>query len=606
MFYSSISCKPMNEGITIVNHTLFWPVISGILLLGLVYLFKEWPSRQTGGFVRRLLLGFLALLGLAQIVLEPAFWKEASRETVILTTPGAVQAQADSLKKLNRKSELLEYVPGTNLSEELKGKAVFLLGYGLASYDLWQLDSAEVSFLGAPSPSGIVDLRHASSGVMGYPLEVLGTYADPAPGSFLFLLDPGGNPVDSLQLQKTEEFAESGGVVVPFQLEAQPQVIGNQLYYLEERDSSGRILREDPIPISIEGPAPRSILILNTFPTFETRRLKQFLTESGASVLVRSQLTRGAYKFEYINREATPLYRLDSQNLEAFQLVICDAGSLLNLSPSSRSALQNAIRDRGLALLVQPEAGYFTRRNTFGFLPFIRDNQERFTYSDGEAIIQKYPYRPALQFPEQRITSPEGQVLGVYRPFGLGRILGTVLKDTYQLPLQGSQASYNALWTALLNVALPPAEQGIQFEALTRLPRAQSPFHFQLRAATDTTRVSGDAGYRIPLKQDFHLPYLWTGTDYPFAAGWNRLTVSESARSSSETEALNFDFYTFEDNAWSAREAADRLAVNRERFNAQLNNSKPFKGLMTISPLWGFCLFLGCMGWLWLEPRLLG
>ncbi len=595
----------MNEGITFLNSALLWPVVVGVLLLGVVFTLKEWPTRSASGFIRRLLLGLLALIGLAQIVLEPAYWKATKKETVILTTPGTSDAQLDSVRRLNRRAQNLEYSPGTDLSRELAGKAVFLLGHGLASYDLWQTAGAEVTFLEAPTPEGVVQLQHTQTGVLGYPISVRGSYARPAQGTSLFLLDPGGNPVDSLKLDEELEAGSIDGEV-PFRLEGQPQVAGNLLYYLEERDSSGARLRTNPIPIRIAGPSPRKILILNTFPTFETRRLKEFLTASGASVLIRSQLTRGAYKFEYINREAKPVYRLNAQSLEGFQLVICDTGSLLNLSASSRAALQDAIQNRGLALLVQPDAGYFSRKNTFGHLTFVRDNQESFTHTAQDEVVQKYPYRPALQFPEERITTREGELLGVYRPYGLGRILGSVLRDTYQLPLQGNQASYNALWTALLNAALPPAEQGLQWKAQTELPRKDAPFRFQVRTTSDSTRVLDDTGQVIPLMQDFHLPYLWEGTDYPLAPGWNRLSAAESGEANTEGDPESFDFYTFGEDDWQAREASARLAANRREFNGQLANQEPVMEVAAISPLWGFMLFLLCMGWLWLEPRLLG
>lgn len=588
-----------------LNSAIFWPVIVGILLLAVVFTFKEWPTRSASGFARRLCLGVLALLGLAQIALEPAYWKAAKKETIILATPGTSDAQLDSLKRVNRRAKIIEYKPGMDRSGELAGKSVFLLGHGLASYDLWQTAGAEVVFLEAPTPSGVVRLQQSESGVLGYPIEVRGSYAKPDKGTSLFLLDPGGNPVDSLLLNEEPETGITAGEI-PFKLEAQPQVAGNLLYYLEERDSSGARLRTNPIPFRISGPSPRNILILNTFPTFETRRLKEFLTASGASVLIRSQLTRGAYKFEYINREARPVYRLNAESLEGFQLVICDTGSLLNLSANSLAALQEAIRNRGLALLVQPDAGYFSRNSSFGRLPFIRDNQESFTLTAQDVVVQKYPYRPALQFPEERITTREGELLGVYRPSGLGRILGSVLKDTYQLPLQGNQASYNALWTALLNAALPPAEQGLQWEAQTELPRIDAPFRFQLRTTSDATRVRDDSGNVIPLIQDFHLPYLWEGTDYPLAPGWNRLSAVESGEDATPGNPANFDFYTFGDEDWQALEAATRLGTNRDHFSQQSGNPKAAMEVAAISPIWGFILFLLSMGWLWLEPRLMG
>ncbi|WP_431137742.1 hypothetical protein, partial [Psychroserpens mesophilus] len=86
-----------------------------------------------------------------------------------------------------------------------------------------------------------------------------------------------------------------------------------------------------------------------------------FLAENGHSVVVRSQLTKGRYKFEYFNTEAVPVYQLTENGLQPFDLVIIDADSYLELPTSSKAALDFNIQEEGLGLFVQPSPAIFNQ-----------------------------------------------------------------------------------------------------------------------------------------------------------------------------------------------------------------------------------------------------
>ena len=75
-------------------------------------------------------------------------------------------------------------------------------------------------------------------------------------------------------------------------------------------------------------------------------------------VLVRSQLTKGKYKFEYFNRERTPIYDFSQERLMKFDIIFIDANSYNNLSSKSFSELINTVKGHGLGIIVQPDIGF--------------------------------------------------------------------------------------------------------------------------------------------------------------------------------------------------------------------------------------------------------
>ena len=119
-----------------------------------------------------------------------------------------------------------------------------------------------------------------------------------------------------------------------------------------------------------------------------------------------------------------------------------------------------------------------------------------------------------MDFPVQTIVFPNGKQVGAYRPLGEGKVVTTLLKDTYQWVLQGKAEAYRELWTALLSQAAAATESPFAWEARTPLPRVDEPFGFRIRGALPEQEIENERGLRLPLIHDIWNKTLWKGSDY--------------------------------------------------------------------------------------------
>lgn len=95
-------------------------------------------------------------------------------------------------------------------------------------------------------------------------------------------------------------------------------------------------------------------MILNGFPTFESKYLKNYLAETGHRVVVKNQLTAARYKYEYFNITSKPVIDITKEKLTLFDLLIIDSKSLKNLSNRERTTLKNVVKESGMGILIQP------------------------------------------------------------------------------------------------------------------------------------------------------------------------------------------------------------------------------------------------------------
>ncbi|MFT5216322.1 MAG: hypothetical protein ACI83H_001444 [Glaciecola sp.] len=121
-----------------------------------------------------------------------------------------------------------------------------------------------------------------------------------------------------------------------FKLSTQLNIIGNYEYNIVEKDSLGSIISSNPIGVRVNSENTLSILIINGFPAFETKYLKNYLAEKGHEVVVRSQVTRGKFKYEYFNKTTKPPVDFSEKSIQNYDLVIIDSQSFRSLGKISK------------------------------------------------------------------------------------------------------------------------------------------------------------------------------------------------------------------------------------------------------------------------------
>ena len=584
----------MNEGIVLLNREYLWPILIGGLLLWAVFLWKEWPERKLARGRVKILVSFLGLTALALMVLGPAIPAKASLGKGILISQGHRPEALDSLRALYGRIPVEAYVPGQTLGPLGKVDSLFVLGQGPEAFDRWQLQSRSINFLGGPVPMGLVDIVHPHSFYLGETLSVQAEFQEPGQGHMAFLRDPAGNPLDSVAL--------GAGGRQYFTLGARPKARGLFVYSLEVRDQEGTTVAMEPLPVDIKEPRSLDILVLERFPSFEGKYLKNFLAQRGHRLLVRSQLSRGRYKYEAFNRERARFRGFGPESLADFDLILMDGGTYLGLGRSDKAALEGALREHGIGLLILPEGPLFTA--AVGSSPFRFAAEDRTTVrlEPGSQRLEKYPYAFQEEFPLQ-IINIGGTTVAGYMPMEKGRVATTLVRDSYQWILGGKGELYATLWTGILDATVPGQGTWAEWKALDPLPRVDAPFEFELWTPLELPMVKSGNGASIPLIQAYGSPTQWQGRLYPKKAGWNHLELPGDS-------LPPYSLYVFDKGERSAMGQAKRLEANV----AHYGQSKTFGPLgkavakrpTPLSPFWFFVPWLLALGWLWLEPKIRG
>lgn len=579
----------MINNVVYLNASWILPILGAAILLLAVFLWKEWARAGKHRFLIKSIVAFFAVSSLFLVALKPAFPTSKNGGNVALLTPGYDNVQLDSLRKAEGKMKLLNYEPGIPLPAAIRSsKIVFVLGYGLKEYDLWQLEEVPALYLYAEMPEGVIKLNYKVENSEGDNLRLQGLYKNAKDGSRLVLSGPGGAGLDSIALSGEEEQV--------FQLMAPLKAEGNYIYSLTEKNTEGGIINVNAIPVKVSEKEKLRILILNSFPTFETRYLKNFLAEAGHELVVRSQITRNRFKFEYLNTGRIAMGRLTDETLESFDLLISDASSLRGFSGSEKTVIENMVRERGLGLFLQPDDAFFNSRGQLNILNFISLSNTEINDPQWPGItLNTYPYRIREGFGIQEIHTSGNSIISAYKKIGEGKIGTAVYSDTWQLILEGKNQVYGELWSQILEELSRKEVSSATWHTEDVIGQIDEPFEFELRTEVVNPIVTTGSGSIIPLIQDPSISYLWKGTSWPREKGWNTLHLDSTSV---------HHFYVEDNTSWSQLKTFKTQQANQRFFNSEIIEGRDYSPLEPINPLWFFGLFLICMGGLWLEPKL--
>tara|TARA_R110000765_G_scaffold251459_2_gene352890 strand:+ start:4362 stop:6116 length:1755 start_codon:yes stop_codon:yes gene_type:complete len=579
----------MIEGFSFVNKDILIPVFIGGLVLFGSYFYKEWVTRKQGNFSINIIVALLTIAALVILVLEPTREVEINDHQGILLSEGFNVQQRDSLLSLNKGLKVLKYNPKKSIRNQLDSlTTVYVLGEGIKPFDFSRFNNIAVEYFPAKIPLGITQLTYTKKISLGEKVEVIGSYNQPVNGSFLVFEDSRGNGLDSIQ------FVESS--FTDFTLSGSPKASGNYVYQLSEKDSAGVVINSNPLPIEIKQKQPLRVLILNNFPTFETKYLKNFLSEEGHEVVVRSQLTKGKFKFEYFNTTSLPVYQFTDEILKQFDLVIVDADTYFSFGSTIKNRFEKNIRENGLGVFIQPSDFIFNRSASWSYFRFNRDDIKEVQILNSTIALEKYPY----EFDEEFLVSPiivgDGKTIAAYKQMALGRVATTTLLGSYQMLLNGSDQIYKSIWTNILDEIAKPKIVPVEWNANTKIPKVDEPFDFSLYTNLQEFAVIDEDSVRTPMLQKLMVSTHFTGTIYPKKTGWQHLSIDGDSTS-------QFSFFVYDSVDWKALSSTQNIVLNQKKFKTDVNKNKTVISNRPVSPLLFYILFLLGVGWLWLSPK---
>lgn len=567
-------------------------VVISAIVIWLLFIWKERSKYPNYKFFLNSIVALIAISTLSILILKPLMFSLARPFKVAITTNGFKEKQLDSLKKEYENLVTYNYDPENKLLEDRSiPESVFILGDGIKNYDLWQLDAIKTIYLGGNEPKGIVNLNYDNQSKIGKQAIFKGTYLNALKGHKLILETPDKKSVDSIVL--IDKKAQN------FQLVANLNVKGSYLYHLTEKDSLGNIISSDPLPMTVSGEHNLKILIINNFPTFETKYLKNFLAEKGHEVIVRSQITKNRYKYEYFNTKTKPNIDFSQKNLEVFDLLLIDISTLNKLSRSNKNTIKQAVKDDGLGVFIQSDMSLFGLKNNFSGFNFIKNNTNSIRLKQWPRNkINVFPYRFKNELSLQPIHIFEAKIVSAYQQFGLGKIGTSSFKNTYQLLLDGNNKIYQGIWAEIIENVSKKNITIADWDSESLIAFQNEPFAFNVATQIAFPSLIDRDSLKLALKQHIDVPTLWEGITYPKEIGWQKLRLEKDT-----TEVFNF--YVANNSKWQSLKSYKTIGDNKRHFRSRQELKKgTLKSAEPINLTWLFIVFIISIGYLWLAPKL--
>jgi hypothetical protein len=539
----------------------------------------------------RIVATLIMMAALAMILLRPKNYSEKSSGILLLTERYSKQ-QVDSLLSRNTHLTLMHlqnvqpYKHSKPLaSYELSGRSAeieFVVGEGLPAYDLAQMDHKVFRFFQASRPPAITELSVSSLNMVHRENTISGIYNNTNENTWLYLSGPTGKE-DSLQLK--------GKGIHGFKLSFVPKQGGDFIYSLLIRDSTHT--SEEKLPIHIEEERPLTILFLQHYPTFETQYLKTFLQRKNHSLIIRYQVSKSNFHYEFINHDRVSFGQLTSALLDSVDLVIADSESLSRLSAAEKNNFEKSIQS-GLGLLNLSVSTKDTR-----FFPFRTHPSQKDTaliHINKNPLTVKVPrFRLAEEPSVLPVLKNSSGVLSGYTFNGAGRIGFQLLHETYPLALSGDSLNYATLWSPLLEQIARPNRSHSKIKIITPWPWFENePIDIQVISSTETISVTSDS-ITVPLSEDIDIDNVWYGRIWISRSGWHTLQTNDGS-------LLNY--FVSKTGGWKSLSLTNQMNANALVSHHDRAALKGAKTPQEIPPLIFYLMFVISAGMLWLTPKL--
>lgn len=539
---------------------ILWSVVVALVVLA-VLVFLEF-RRKLRFLVLRIIAQILLVTSVFLLVLRPSV-ATSKTEKLLLLTQGYDQTTLDSLTSLTPVS-----ISSPNELPKLNGVSI-ITGNGLPSWALNLLPSKNYKFIASRSPQGITGVEFDEHIYAHRRNEIRGTYNGDA--SLITLRGPGGVE-DSVRVQ-------DGKFTLSFFSKA-PGRFNYQLITNTE---------EETLPLIIEPERSLNIIFINNYPTFETRYLKNFLASKGHSLAVRTQVSRGLYRFEFTNRPPSNFQSLTSVLLDDADLVVIDEPSWSSISSGDQKNLRAAISD-GLGVIILPETG---KKQLITFKP--TDQKDTVRVSLGKTGSMRLPALSLEAAGTTPLLSSTDRVVNGYAHSGSGKIGYQLLMETYQLGLQGKADAYSALWVPLLERSARTAKNDFKLKVTSPFPYYENePLSFDIISSGSEPKLKID-NIDFPLIEDVYIDDLWHGTTWLNGSRWHDFTLD------STTTAV----HVAKQGTWNSISAtnnrkATALHARQENNTGDQSTVKDDKAIK----IFLFAIFILSAGFLWLAPKL--
>ena len=568
-------------------HT-FVPLWAVALVFMLVVALLWFEIKKKNKFlIARIAAVILIGLSLLGFLLSPYYEIQSSRE-VLLLTPGFNLKQVDSIKTQKpqfkvmhtqecgdvKNSELID----DQFFETQSGRVKMIVGEGLPASILETM--SDKNFLFLPTvPQGITRIQFPSEIVENQEAKIEGI-TNCSSDSRLRLMGPAGAE-DSVIVRK--------GLNQKFRLAFLPKQKGKFVYQLEIKDDK-RVYQE-PVPIDVQKANALRVLFLQKYPTAETRTLKNFLAEKNHSITIRHQVSKDAFKYEFVNTPESRFSRISLQALNEFDLLLIDISVMHLLSGDEKKELTSAVRD-GLGVIVLQDEDV---KNLQWFWPiqFKAYNADTAHISLSKSKQYTLPTLPLDILSKDKIYSTiksGSRILSGYVLHGIGRTSFMLLQETYRIRVEGYEKDYAMIWNTIINKTTRKKIDD-QIIVSSRFPiYPNEPVDIDILAQEPVLLADS---IRISAKEDIIIDDVWHARIWPGQPGWHTLKTKNTRY-----------YFVANQNSWKTLRVSNQiLETQKVSSNNQSKDSQTIERSQ-VSHLLFMLLFLLAGGFIWLAPKL--
>ena len=578
------------------NWTYIVIIICILLAAGLVW--QEVKRANKHWLVWRIVAIIIACAALACIALPLTYQREinkADEHKLILLTAGF---DADSLTNKNAKIFTFDETIKNNYPQaqlitpdELnKTDQLHIYGYGLSDYELQQLGNRPLVFHPAKTSAGVTSISYNSKLKAGETLHIQGRYNNPSAQKVKLVLKGLNTGADSVTIQPNAQ--------VTFELTTVPKTSGRVVYtLLADNDIQGSL------PVQISPVKPLKVLMLSASPDFESKFLKNWLSENGYSVAARSAISKDKFNTEFINIAQFPLDRLSPSTLNKFDVVIGDLSVLNTLSGAESAALKQEVADNGLGIIVKADSPGKSSWLQRGFavdrlsgkepapsVLIVNGTKSLAKLSSGSVFIS---YQNGTQ---PLVTNAQNYILANSTISGSGKIVFTTLGNTFSWMLAGDKADYAVLWSALISKAARKSANVVNEVSVSAVPFLNEPASLQL---TNNKQLPVNINSENTASlQNPNVPFEWTALYWPSTEGW---------QSVSRNKDVSW-WYTHSKTDWKLIQAYAKIAATKryvDRYTKPVIVTKQIQVLVEIDTpkIYFYILLLAACTFLWIETK---
>lgn len=599
---------------------MMWNIlVLAVSFLLLVFLFwKEISRTNKQRLVWRLLASFVAVASLVFLAIPPFYHGKrsiAAAKEILLLTDGF---NKDSLTKYRNPSpqKTLIYTADEAVYQALKSPqiqfvadlglwrktipantALHVLGFGLKEEELQSLNQQPVRFNAPELPSGIQKLNWTHRLNSSENFRVQGNFLNQTDAKITLILKGLNTSLDSVKIGAKRSMGFSFSTV--------PKQSGQAVFRLIALSGKDTVENE-PIPLIIEPVKTLKVLILSASPDFESRFLKNWLSENAYGVAARSTISKNKTTTAFANMNKLPLEKITPTLLQNFDVLITDASEFSKLSKPEATAVLAQTSRNGLGLIFRADSSNASFINQ-NFPVYQADNPQKqlnlklndaagmrlSIQADRPSFIRNQPGSQVL------VQDEAAHLLASSKLYGSGKLILSTINNTFNWQLSGKTKEYAAFWSMLLSkAAKKTGRKEMVASGIYADKNSMATLQLETAEASVVAKVNGTT---VALNQNPAIPFLQEGVFWSDKTGWVPVTTNGK---------LIQQVYIFENTDWKPLKAIEKINLTQQySFKFKKNQFKNQPTLNTeripVAPLWFYLLFLASAAFLWFETKLL-